>query len=97
MVIARRILDKALSYGIRKEDVYIDCLTLTVSAEQEKVNVYFRVMQPELGTRLVARCGDEVIYSKKEFRVNPGEMCHVVLDTAALKGDTVTVEVIKED
>ena len=34
MVIARRILDKALTYGIRREDVYIDCLTLTVSAEQ---------------------------------------------------------------
>ena len=34
MAIARRILDKALSYGIRREDVYIDCLTLTVSAEQ---------------------------------------------------------------
>ena len=35
MVIARRILDKALACGIRREDVYIDCLTLTVSAEQE--------------------------------------------------------------
>ena len=34
MDIARRILDRALSYGIRREDVYIDCLTLTVSAEQ---------------------------------------------------------------
>ena len=34
MVIARRILDAALAYGIRREDVYIDCLTLTVSAEQ---------------------------------------------------------------
>ncbi len=32
--IARRILDRALSCGIRREDVYIDCLTLTVSAEQ---------------------------------------------------------------
>ena len=31
--IAKRILDRALSYGIRKEDVFIDCLTLTVSAE----------------------------------------------------------------
>ena len=35
MDIARRILDRALAQGIRKEDVYIDCLTLTVSAEQE--------------------------------------------------------------
>ncbi len=32
--IAERILDRALAWGIRREDVYIDCLTLTVSAEQ---------------------------------------------------------------
>lgn len=34
--IAERILKAALSYGIPKEDVYIDCLTLTVSAQQEQ-------------------------------------------------------------
>lgn len=33
--IAQRILDRALALGIPKRDVYIDCLTLTVSAEQE--------------------------------------------------------------
>ena len=36
VAIARRILDAALSYGIPKEDVWIDCLTLTVSAQQEQ-------------------------------------------------------------
>ncbi len=36
VAIARRILDAALSYGIAKEDVWIDCLTLTVSAQQEQ-------------------------------------------------------------
>lgn len=35
--IAKKILDRALALGIRKEDVYIDCLTLTASAEQEGV------------------------------------------------------------
>lgn len=35
--IAKRILEAALSYGIPKEDVYIDCLTLTASAQQEAV------------------------------------------------------------
>lgn len=35
--IAKKILDKALALGIPKEDVYIDCLTLTASAEQEAV------------------------------------------------------------
>ena len=36
VAIARRILNAALSYGIPKEDVWIDCLTLTVSAQQEQ-------------------------------------------------------------
>ena len=35
--IAERILNRALALGIRKEDVYIDCLTLTASAEQAAV------------------------------------------------------------
>jgi len=34
--IARRILKAAQACGIPKEDVYIDCLTLTVSAQQEQ-------------------------------------------------------------
>lgn len=34
--IARRILAAAGEYGIPKEDVWIDCLTLTVSAQQEQ-------------------------------------------------------------
>ena len=36
IAIARRILDAALSHGIPKQDVLIDCLTLTVSAQQEQ-------------------------------------------------------------
>ncbi|MCD8383470.1 MAG: homocysteine S-methyltransferase family protein [Clostridiales bacterium] len=36
MTIARRILNAALEVGIPREDVYIDCLTLTVSAQQEQ-------------------------------------------------------------
>lgn len=36
--IAEKILTRALSYGIPKEDVFIDCLTLTVSAEQAAAN-----------------------------------------------------------
>ena len=35
--IAERILNRALALGIRREDVFIDCLTLTASAEQEGV------------------------------------------------------------
>ncbi len=31
-----KIVDKAISYGIKKEDIFIDCLSLTVSAQQEE-------------------------------------------------------------
>ena len=33
--IAQKIMDRCVSIGIDKKDIYIDCLTLTVSAEQE--------------------------------------------------------------
>ncbi len=35
--IACKILDKALEYGIKRENVFIDCLVLTASAEQKNV------------------------------------------------------------
>ena len=34
--IAEKIIERAAAYGIPEEDVYIDCLTLTVSAEQDQ-------------------------------------------------------------
>lgn len=39
LAIAQKILDRAQSYGIPKEDVFIDCLTLTVSAEPGSADV----------------------------------------------------------
>lgn len=36
--IGRRIIDAALEYGIPKEDICLDCLTLTVSAQQEQAH-----------------------------------------------------------
>lgn len=34
--IAKKIVKRAQSYGIRKEDIFIDCLSLTVSAQQSE-------------------------------------------------------------
>ena len=43
--IAQRILEAALSYGIPKEDVFIDCLTLTVSAQQDQAKETLKAVQ----------------------------------------------------
>ena len=69
---------------------------VAVAEGAEKVSLYFRVLQPELNVTLVAKCGDTVVAKKKEFRVNPGEMNHIVVDTSLLTGDALTVEVVKE-
>ena len=43
--VAERIVRKAESYGIPKEDIYIDCLTLTASAQQKEVVETLKAMQ----------------------------------------------------
>lgn len=54
--IAEKIMNRAMAIGIPKEDIYIDCLTLTASAEQEGVmetlNALHRV-KTELGLKTV--------------------------------------------
>ena len=42
---ARLILEAAQSYGIAREDVYIDCLTLTVSAQQDQARETLKAVQ----------------------------------------------------
>ncbi len=54
--IAQRILKRAMEYGIPREDVYIDCLTLTASAEQEAVMETLKALgrvKKELGLKTV--------------------------------------------
>jgi len=75
---------------------YICPHTISLSKEAETVDLYFRVLMPEMGAKLVAKCGDEVIAQKKEIKVNPGEMNHITVNTGKITGD-LTVEVIKED
>ena len=56
VAIARRILDRALALGLRKEDLVVDALTMTVSAEQESARVTLetvRRIKAELGLRTV--------------------------------------------
>ncbi|MCI8478451.1 MAG: dihydropteroate synthase [Oscillospiraceae bacterium] len=54
--IARRILEGVVSYDIPKEDLWIDCLTLTVSAQQEQAVETLRAVRTvreELGLHTV--------------------------------------------
>ncbi len=54
--IARRILDASLEHGISRDDLWIDCLTLTVSAQQEQAAETLKalsVVRREMGLQTV--------------------------------------------
>ena len=56
VAIARRITEAALAAGIPKEDIYIDCLTLTASAQQKDVLATVQALETckkELGVRTI--------------------------------------------
>ena len=56
LAIARKILERATALGIPREDVWIDCLTLTVSAQQEQAKETLRAVRlvtEELGLQTV--------------------------------------------
>lgn len=56
MEVARKIYKKAREYGLRDEDIYIDCLVQTASAEQSQVMATIKTLRQvkdELGVGMV--------------------------------------------
>lgn len=56
VAVARRIKEAALAVGIPQEDIYIDCLTLTASAQQQDVLATVEALhtcKTELGVRTI--------------------------------------------
>ena len=54
--IAEKIVNRALSYGIKREDIFIDCLSLTVSAQQEEALETLKcikMVKEELGVKTI--------------------------------------------
>ena len=74
---------------------YLCPQNIELTQENQKVTLYFRVLRPDENVRLIASSNGEIIASKKEFRVSPGEMCNITVNTDQIK-DSVTVSVVKE-
>lgn len=75
---------------------YVCPQKIAKSAEDETVSMYLRVLSPDTNVTLGVYDGDRLIATKKEFRVNPGEMNHIRVNTADITGDTIKVTVLKE-
>lgn len=89
---AKRKLEITAGNNIR----YICPHEIKISDENEKIELFFRVLSPDRDVKLVAKSDDEIIASKKAIKINPGEMEHIKIDTEKIKGNNVYVEVVKE-
>lgn len=89
VAIAKKIMDRALSMGIPKENLIIDCLTLTASAEQDGVVETLRAVETvtkELGLKTVLGV------SNISFGLPNREMInHVFLTMALERGLTLPI------
>ena len=89
VAIAKRILDAALAAGIPKEDVLIDCLTLTVSAQQEQAasNISFGLPARE---NITVSFLTQALYAGLDFPIinpNQAEVMDAVASFRVLSGE----------
>ncbi len=58
----------------------------------EKVDLYFRVLQPKKNVQITVCDGDTVLFSRKAVKVNPGEMEKATVNVKDIKNLTVAVK-----
>ena len=87
----------AVNCGPGRNVRYVCPQTLIAPADAGQAVLSFRAAWPEENVKVVVRCKDKVIAQRKELRANPGEMFRINVNTADLSGDTLTVDILKED
>jgi hypothetical protein len=75
---------------------YICPQVLHIGGENEPVRLNFRVARPAMDVVLTAESGGKEIARRRERRVNPGEMCHLDIETGAVEGDSVVIRVVTQ-
>ena len=76
---------------------YVCPQTIDLSDDAQKVSLYFRVLSPARNVTLTVTCGGQTIAKKREFRVNPGEMNCIAVDTSAISGSEIVISAVKEE
>lgn len=74
---------------------YICPQQIEVPQNNEKIQLFFRVLRPDQNVTIAAKSGDTVIASKKAQRVNPGEMQSLVLNTDDIRNGNLKIEIDK--
>ena len=70
---------------------------IALTEENADVQFYFRVLEPDSAVEISAACNGSELAKKLESRVSPGEMQHIKINTGALSGDSVVVDVVKRE
>lgn len=72
---------------------YISPQKILLSDEEIEVPLFFRVLSPDLGVRVVAEQNGTELAGKKALKVNPGEMEKLVIKLSAMQPGDIMVRV----
>lgn len=73
---------------------YICPQKIKIGTEGRQVDLFFRVTQPMRSVVIVASIGDRNLVMRKEFKVNPGEMEKITINTEGFSdGETLIIHV----
>ncbi|MEG1946733.1 MAG: FAD-dependent oxidoreductase [Lachnospiraceae bacterium] len=67
-----------------------------IQKENDKVSLFFRVLQPDLDVKIVAQSNGITLAKRAVKRVNPGEMESIEINTTDVTGEEITVKIVKE-
>lgn len=75
---------------------YICPQRIDLTGEDSKINLYFRVCEPDKNVRISLNCNGKELMKKKALKVNPGEMEHLEVRTADLAPGKLMIDIVKE-
>lgn len=75
---------------------YICPQHIRLDSERQPFSLFFRVKAPKLDVEICASVNDKQIFSKKAFKVNPGEMETLILNSDGLKDKDVISIYVRE-
>lgn len=89
------VLDRSIQIKTGNNVRYVCPHEIMTNNDNEKIDLFFRVMSSRENVRLTVRSGDEVIASKKARIINPGEMESITIETDQVTGNDIIVEVVE--
>lgn len=74
---------------------YICPQYLSLPDKDTEINLFFRVLAPDTNVRIILKCDNKLLQSRKKVKVNPGEMEKVTVNSSCISAGNITIDVVR--